>query len=308
MNPLMHTAQGAQFHRRFAFTISLLAALPFLTTARWASAQVPESLMDQERASTGKTEITGAGFEKRAEPPEPGKDTTEAKVAAGGLFAAGNTRSMAVTSSGKLRVRRNVHQFSAAAAGNFARSAADASEGMETTVENLQGKVRYDYFLTDSVALFLASSARRDRFQGLALRLNLDPGIAYYFINEKKHQLWTEVGYDLQYDLRRDEALAAAAAEGKPLDRGDLRHAGRLFLGYENNINQAVAFSTGVEYLQGVPETEYWRLNWDAELSSSIGGNFSVATTVSIKYDNKPLPSIERTDAITAVSLVYQLL
>ena len=45
---------------------------------------------------------------------------------------------------------------------------------------------------------------RRDRFEGLDLRLDLDPGLAYYFINTKKHRLQGEAGYDFQYDIRRD--------------------------------------------------------------------------------------------------------
>jgi putative salt-induced outer membrane protein YdiY len=33
-----------------------------------------------------------------------------------------------------------------------------------------------------------------------------------------------------------------------------------------------------------------------------------MATTFSVKYDNNPLPEIEKTDIVTAINLVYGLL
>ena len=38
------------------------------------------------------------------------------------------------------------------------------------------------------------------------------------------------------------------------------------------------------------------------------GSGFSIATTVSVRYDHNPLPGIEKTDVTTAISLVYKLL
>jgi putative salt-induced outer membrane protein len=214
----------------------------------------------------------------------------------------------ALTGSSQLRIRREANQFVNALAANVSRSAPQPDEGMQTTVENYQGKVRYDRFVGANLAPFLAVSARRDRFQGLDLRLNVDPGLAYYLIDEEKEQLTVELGYDLQYDVRRDENLEEAAADGIELDKTDVRHSVRAFSGYQVTLNEAVTFATGLEYLQGLPETDYWRLNWDASVNSTLHGALSIATTFSLRYDNHPLPGIEKTDAVTALSLVYQLL
>jgi putative salt-induced outer membrane protein len=267
-----------------------------------------EGLMKQDAATSGKTDVATSGFEAVAKDDPEAKDATEAKISAGALLTTGNSRSLAATGASTMRVRREKNQLSAAAAVNYSRSAAAPGVDMETTVENYQGKIRYDRFIAGNLALFMATSARRDRFQGLDLRLNLDPGVAYYFVDEKAQQLWTELGYDFQYDVRRDENVAAALASGDPVDKTDVQHSGRLFAGYNNAINEHVTFTTGVEYLQGIPETERWRLNWDTGLTSSIGGNFSLNTTFSLKYDHAPLPGVKELDTSTAVSLVYQLL
>ncbi|MEO8905369.1 MAG: DUF481 domain-containing protein, partial [Polyangiaceae bacterium] len=137
----------------------------------------------------------------------------------------------------------------------------------------------------------------------------LDPGLAYYFIQDPKHQLWGEAGYDLQYDIRRNAAITAAfLATGDVLDKTKVRHSARLFAGYKNNLNENVQFNTGVEYLQGLPDTQYWRFNWDIGLSAAIATRFALATTFSLRYDNAPLAGIKSTDTLTALNLVYTLL
>lgn len=278
-----------------------------LLGARAAVAQ-PAGLMKQDAASAGKTDVAAEGFQAAERDKEDAKDATEAKISAGGMLTTGNARSLAATTAGNFRLRRSLNQLSIAAAANYSRAAANADADMETTVENYQGKVRYDRFVAKQLALFLSTSARRDRFQGLDLRLNLDPGVAYYFIDEKAQQLWTEIGYDLQYDVRRDENIDAAAAKGESVDKTKVQHSGRLFAGYTNSVNEHVKFNTGVEYLQGLPETERWRLNWDVGLSSAIGGDFSLATTFSLKYDHAPLPGVKELDTVTAINLVYTLM
>ena len=179
---------------------------------------------------------------------------------------------------------------------------------MQTTLSNVQGKIRYDRFLGAGFAGFLSLSGRNDRFQGLILRTNFDPGLAYYFIDTSPHQLWVEAGYDFQRDVRREANLAAAAAQGIWLDKTDVRHSTRLFLGYNGSINKAVSVTTGAEYLQGIQDSKYWRFNWDAGLNSTLSNSFSVATTFNLRYDHAPLPGVRNTDTITAVNLVYTLL
>ena len=273
-----------------------------------AHAQEPAAgIMKHDAATAGATDVAAEGFQAVQVPKEEeSKDATELKLTAGGLLSTGNSRSMSGTASGRFRARRDDNQLTLAVAGNYSRAAPDRESAMETSVENVQGNERYDRFIGKGFALFLSASERSDRFQGLDLRINLDPGLAYYFIDDKAVQLWTEIGYDLQYDVRRGANLRAAAADGDELERTDVRHSARLFGGYSNSISAAVVFFTGLEYLQGLPDTEYWRLNWDVGFSSSLSDRLSLATTFSLRYDNHPLPDIAKTDTMTSLSVVYQ--
>jgi len=271
-----------------------------------ADAPLPDSLVKSTKASEGKTDVATSGFEKAVK--DESKDATELELSAGGLASAGNSRSIAATAAGKFRIRRTANQFSAGIAANYAESAVNKGEGLQPTVENFQGKIRYDRFLTGSFAVFGAVSARHDRFQGLALRVNLDPGLAYYFVDEDTQQLWLEGGYDFQHDIRRDDAIAAAFANGYFLAKTNDRHSLRAFAGYLSELSESVKVSTGLEYLQGLDPSTNYRINWDGAVTSAIGKGFSIATAVSVRYDHNPIPDVEKTDILTSISLVYHLL
>ncbi len=291
-------------------------AVPLTAAAQSTSTPPPAQPAEVTKASSaskGTTDVAKGGFVVSAAPKD--DDPThvdDVSIGLGGLFSAGNARTIAITSYVKSRFRRDEHQFSAAAVANFAR-AGKRGEAVDTTVENFQGLLRYDYFVTNDVSFFLQSSGRRDRFQGLNLRLNVDPGVAYYFINTKTHRLQVEGGYDLQHDIRRDDALAQPVPAGSPpgtpppppLDASNTLHNARLFAGYENKLRKEVSLIASVEYLQNFADLDTYRLIADLGLKSNVAEHLALATTYTARYENKPLPNVADLDSIASVSLVY---
>lgn len=295
--------------------LSALAVLGIACASSLVQAEeVPKGLLAGKTATTGSTDVATAGFEKKEAPPPDEKNTTTMQVQAGALSSTGNAKTLSLTAASRFKARRDDNQLSLNLAANYAQSAPKPAAGqpqsdeMQTTMKNVQGKARYDRFLGQGFAVFMSLSARNDRFQGLVLRTNLDPGLSYYFVDKNKQQLWTEVGYDYQWDLRRYDAMAKAAESGTILDKTDSRHSARLFLGYEGSINELVGITTGLEYLQSVEESRYWRMNWDVGATSNLSGKLSLSMTFNLRYDNSPIPGIKNTDTITAANLVYQLL
>lgn len=263
-------------------------------------------VMKTKAATTGSTDVTTGTFDTAKQSGDV-TEATEAKVQLGALLSTGNSRSLAATGSGSMRLRRDKNELSAVLAANYARSAAKPADEQKTTMENFQGKLRYDRYVSDSVSLFLSLSGRRDRFQGLNARLNLDPGLAYYFISEEKQRLWGELGYDLQYDVRRREAIQLAATTGTFLEKTNTRHSARGFLGYHTSVNEHVGFDTGAELLVGIPGTENWRLNWDNQLTVALDARFSLGASFNLRYDHNPLPGVEKLDTISAMNLICTL-
>ncbi len=272
---------------------------------------------------------------------------TELDVSAGGLFNSGNARSLALTAGGRFRIRRQAHEFSASLAGNYGRASIPDGNGASVgrpTAGNVQARLRYDWFFHPRISLFAMATTRYDPFLGLSARVRADPGLAFFVLQQPKHRLWAEVGYDFQYDLRRTydgvrqdcqrggvtESCYALAVPNIPfsnsalvVDRTLAVHSARLFAGYINQLGEYVSFTTGLEYIQGlsplrsidtdppkpgdpvVARTRLW-VNWDAALTVQVKKNLAFATTFTLRYDNAPLPGVRRLDTITAVTLSYR--
>lgn len=287
----------------FAFAC---ATLGIAGGAYAADAPTAAGTLKTSTATTGATEVTTGGFDT-VKKPETGKDATEAKLQLGALLSTGNSRSLASTGSGSLRLRRVDNEFSVVLAANYARSAPTPADATRTTMENYQGKLRYDRYVSEDVSLFLSLSGRRDRFQGLDARLNLDPGLAYYFVQQETQRLWAELGYDYQYDLRNADAIAVAAEQGTILGKTKSRHSARGFVGYHTSVNDKVSFDTGAELLLGIPKTENWRVNWLSSLTAALDSRFSLGTTFNLRYDHNPLPGVEKLDTVTSLNLICTL-
>jgi putative salt-induced outer membrane protein len=241
-------------------------------------------------------------------------DGTTISLAAGGLLTSGNSRLFAFSANGAIESRFDANGLGAAIVANYGEGA-PAGQPVQVSTENIQGRLRYDRYVIEQASVFLIVTGRHDRFQGVDLRLNLDPGFKYLFLREQSNALWAEAGYDFQYDVRRNENRVVLGADKAPvldvngqptiLDKTHVDHSSRLFLGYRRGFNKEVTLTTGVEYLQSVIDSERSRLNFDALLAAKVGGGLAVGVGFSARYDNAPLPGKKDLDTSTTLSLIY---
>lgn len=256
---------------------------------------------DAEKIAAG----PGAAREapKNTEAPE----GVTASVSAGGLSSSGNSRLVALTGSGSFDSRYGNNGLGASLVGNYGRSA-PPDEDLQTTTENLQGRVRYDRYLIDDASVFLLVTGRHDRFQGLAFRLNLDPGFKYLFVNRPATALWAEAGYDFQYDIRTREGREIRddmdMLIGR-LEKTETDHSARLFLGFRHAFNDTTALSNGMEYLQSFVDSERYRVNFDVLFTAKFWNNLALGVGFNARFDNAPLPGKEKLDTSSTLSLVY---
>src|SRR5262245_55987554 len=110
-------------------------------------------------------------------------DGTTVTLSAGGMSATGNSRQLAMTANGVFETLFDNNGIGVSLLANYGRGA-PPGQPVETTAENLQGRIRYDRYLIDRLSLFLINTGRHDRFQGLNFRYNLDPGVKYLFVRE----------------------------------------------------------------------------------------------------------------------------
>lgn len=279
--------------------------------------QPPAGTASKDPATSGSNELAGQGaFGTVAARDEAAGDALEWDLSFGALFGTGNARSTAITGGTNFRLRRSRHQIGASFLGNYGRAAIGAGTEPVDTVGNLQGRARYDLFLGERWSLFGMVTARHDPFQRLDLRLNLDPGAAFYLINGQKEQLRIEAGYDFQLDVRDAETAIEYEQDGTPvydaqgefvhLPRTRSTHAARLATGYSNKLSDAFGFATDLEYLQSLLEGQRWRLNWNTSVSAQLVTKLSLAATFTLRLDNDPLAGVRHLDTLSSVNLVYR--
>ena len=231
-------------------------------------------------------------------------DHTTITLSSGGQNSTGNSRLLAITANGMFETRFDDNGIGVSALANYGRSA-PPGQAVQTTAENMQGRVRYDRYIIEKASFFLITTGRHDRFQGLDFRLNIDPGFKYLFLAEQGSAIWAEAGYDFQYDIRRDDALVDPTGARPALDKTATDHSARAFLGARHAFNEQVTLSSGVEYLQSIVETTRNRINFDALFAAKVGAGLAVGLGFGLRYDHAPLPGKEQVDTSTNVSLIY---
>lgn len=247
-----------------------------------------------------------------AEAPPPADETTWT-LQAGGILNTGNTRSVSLTGGSRLGIKRSRNVFAAEIAATYGTaSLRDATTGnfgdYVNSSENVTGKARYDRFLTDMDALFISAGVLHDPFAGLDIRFQGQAGYLRNFIRleEGKHRLWGEVGYDFTFDDFEPDPLLDA--DGNTLDGTQAVHSVRAFVGYDNHVNENVTFLTGLEALIDVQDIDNVRLNSVSELRSKISGRLQLGVQFSLRFDNVPVEGTDQLDTTTTLNLLYSLL
>lgn len=265
----------------------------------------------------GDDAVDAAAREDLKDSPGP-LDATEFDIGAGFTLNTGNTNTYQGTAVAKLRIRRGIHQSNTSLLVNTGAAAADRDEIQSETVSNQQFRSGYEILLPKRFMAFVQAQWRRDRFQGLDTRLNVNPGFGYYFLDREKHRLWTQLGYGFQYDVRTkyrtydadDNGEIFLDENGRPtvvLDRYDLDHQARMFLATDNEFNEHVGLNASFEYLQSFLRRGDYILNLEVGLSAILGLGLSVNLNMVLRYENQPLPRVQPLDTNTIFSLAYKL-
>ena len=238
----------------------------------------------------------------------PDENTTSWTLSAGGVLSTGNTESLQANAATDLSLIRGHHGFGLTAQYILGRAGDNFDD---ETADNLRARARYDFFFTRMDAAFLAVAVRRDPFAGLAPRVQGQIGYLRNFLKNEDgdHRAWGEFGYDLTYDRFDYDLLDIdPAIDPATLPDDQVVHAGRIFLGYDNHMNEDLTYKTGLEALFNVEDLGDFRLSWDNALSTRIGGNLQAELKVSLQLDTDPVAGAEKLDTTTTLNLIYTLL
>lgn len=253
----------------------------------------------------------------------PATDELVWNISAGATLSTGNTRAFAGNAATHFAIRRGHHAFvfDFQAIEGLAQVRDTTLPSMPFTdwrenASNVADTARYDYFVTDDDAFFVGQSTRHDRFAGLEARFQAQAGYLRNLFRADKHRLWAEVGYDFTYDFFWPHPFYDPMT-GARITGDRYVHSARGFLGYDNHINDALTFTTGLEALirpyavgpnGSIAGSDFQlRLNWINELHVKIDARFALGLQFTLRYDSVPPTGKENLDTITVLSLMYTL-
>lgn len=261
-----------------------------------------------------------------AAPPAEDADDEVFTIQLGGTLNFGNSRSLQLAAATNFLLHRDQHLFTLDLQATLGMAATRDQatrdwSSFDENARNILGRIRYDFFLDPDDALFVSVAGRHDTFAGLDFRFQGQAGFLRNIFREgagNSHRMWGELGFDVTVDDRAPNPLLNPAADpstcgmmGMPactLPNIQDQYSVRLFLGYDNHMNQAWAFRTGLEALFDVIDGENVRLNSISELNVRIENNLAAGLRFTLLFDNKPVPGNDTVDTTTVLTLVYTLL
>ncbi|MDQ3033680.1 MAG: DUF481 domain-containing protein [Myxococcota bacterium] len=266
-----------------------------------------------------------AHSEAVAAAPEENADDTVFTLQLGATLNYGNTRAFQAAGGTHFLIRRDVHQFTLDVQATLGLAAVRDADTrvwgeMEDNTRNILARMRYDFFIDPDDALFAAVVGRHDTFAGLDFRFQGQAGYLRNIFREgegSSHRLWGEIGFDVTVDDRAPNPLpnpgvdpATCGMLGMPpctLPNIEDQYSVRLFLGYDNHMNESWSFLTGVEALFDVVNGDNVRLASTSEFRVQIEDNLQSSLRFTLLFDNVPVPGNETVDTTTILTLVYTM-
>jgi putative salt-induced outer membrane protein YdiY len=247
------------------------------------------------------------------------EDVTKFVLTLGGVLQTGNTETLQLSAGSRFELVRGIHSFTADVA--YVLSPGPAFDFENPIAHNVNGRVRYDLFFTPMDAAFIAALVRYDRFANLAPRLSFQAGYLRNFFLEANeegdptHRFWGELGPDLTIEFL-DYGITDPMRV--PQTDTDVQVSARLFIGYLNQLNENVAFKTGIEGLINLIHPDDSRINWDNTLTVKLGESLALDLRFLLQVDTDPAgdddpatPEDEEAapvDTLTQLNLVITLI
>jgi putative salt-induced outer membrane protein len=167
------------------------------------------------------------------------------------------------------------------------------SEGKKNA-ESYFTELRLDYNFTDRFYSFYGLGWLRNTFSGINSRYYLNSGAGYRFLTGPKHYLLGEGGISFTQENYINDSEKSYVG-------------GRLFGLYEFLFTEKNKFSQSILWTVDFSDLNDWILNSETAVISSISDYLSLKAGYTIRYDNEPVETLEKTDTFLLVAMVINI-
>lgn len=212
-------------------------------------------------------------------------------LSANGIFTTGNAETVSIGVNANAVRRSERDRITLGAGYLYGRQRNPSTDRDETTVDNVFGAAKYDYFILARTYLFGSVRAERDRIAELDLRFTPAVGVGYQWFETPTFDLSTEGGVAWVYEDYR-----GAGTES--------HFAARLAYQIAYRPHDLVLLFHNLEWLPSFEEPfDNYNLNTDAGVRATLAGTLFTEFRVELRYDSTPAPGNEELDTRYLVAI-----
>lgn len=212
-------------------------------------------------------------------------------VSANGIVTTGNAETVNIGVNANAVRRSEQDRITLGAGYLYGRQRNPSTDRDETTVDNVFGTAKYDYFLSERTYVFGAVRAERDKIADLDLRFIPAAGVGYQWFESPTFNLSTEAGLAWVYEDYRTGGT-------------DSHFAARLAYHVDYRPHDIVLLFHNLEWLPSLEEPmDDYNLSADAGVRAGITGELFTEFRVELRYDSTPAPGNDKLDTRYLVSV-----
>jgi putative salt-induced outer membrane protein len=250
--------------------------LNFLTLTSCVFALAAVTALGQQPAAT--TASTNA---------PPVKNPWDVSAAAGLTLTRGNSRTLLFTANVLGTKKWDQNELSLGADGVYGEN--DSVKN----AEQVHGFGQYNWLFTERAFAYVRADALHDAIADVNYRLNLGPGVGYYFIKNTNTTLRGEVGPGYLYEHDGDRTSHSYATL-------------RLAEHFDEKLNDHVKIWQSVEILPQVDRFGNYILNAEIGVESAMTKHFSLQTYIQDTYHSEPAAGREKNDVKLVAGVKYK--
>ena len=218
--------------------------------------------------------------------------TTETKypwehaVSAGVTLTRGNSQTALFTADFLAVKKTPVNEYS------FGIGGAYGNNSGKQTVNNYKAFGQWNHLFNERFYGYLRADAQRDIISDLDYRIDIGPGVGYYFIKEKMTTLAGEAGG--AFTARHLGSKSDTYATARVADR------------FEHKFNDHARLWQSAEFIPQVDAFENFVFNFEIGVETAMTKSINLRTYFSDAYQNRPAAGKLKNDAQIVAAIAYK--
>jgi putative salt-induced outer membrane protein YdiY len=190
---------------------------------------------------------------------------------------------------------------------NFTQSETDN----ELSARSLGGRYRVSRVVSRRLSLYSQYDYLRDLFAGVEQRHVIEGGLSHVAIDDDRQRLQVDWGFGYLAERGSDADPDPDGPDDDPdapEPKDDLNTATMTAAAaYRARISTTSTFIFEPRFLLTIGEVDAWKYDQVATLTADLTSILALKLAHTVRYSADPPPGFERTDTITAVSLVMKI-